>query len=225
MSVMQNNKIVVLISGTGTNLQALIDSQKKYKYQITAVISNNPKALGIAIAKRHGIAVFVVDHRKYQTRKLFEFSMSEIINYYNPALVVLAGFMRILEPAFISQFNNRLINIHPSLLPKYKGLNTHKRVLSNKDKQHGCTVHLVIPELDCGSNIVQATLDIQEQETESSLNTRVKKMEYIIYAWCVKMLVQKRITIENKTIFLDNKKLPVTGYTVTESSLHTIDDI
>jgi phosphoribosylglycinamide formyltransferase-1 len=225
MSVMQNNTIVVLISGTGTNLQALIDSQKKYKYQIVAVISNNPKALGIAIAKKHGINNFVVDHRKYQTRELFELAMSEIINSYNPALVVLAGFMRILEPQFISQFNNRLINIHPSLLPKYKGLNTHKRVLRNKDKQHGCTAHLVIPELDCGSNIVQATLDIQEQETEDSLNTRVKKMEYIIYAWCVKMLIQKRITINNKTIFLDSKKLPITGYTVTELSLHTIDDI
>ena len=225
MSVMQNNKIVVLISGTGTNLQALIDSQKRYKYKITAVISNNPQALGIVIAKKYGVDVFIVDHKQYKTRRLFESAMSEIIDSYNPVLVVLAGFMRILEPKFIAKFTNRLLNIHPSLLPKYKGLNTHKRVLSNNDKQHGCTVHLVIAELDGGTNIAQSILDIHEQETENSLNNRVKKMEYILYAWCIKMLIKKRITIENKAIFLDNKQLPVTGYIFTDFALNYIDEI
>lgn len=222
MKVIGNNKIVVLISGTGTNLQALIDAQKKYTYKVVAVIANNRQAPGIVIAKKYGLDVFVVDRTKYQTRELFELAMSEIIEKYNPFLVVLAGFMRILGEQFISKYANKLINIHPSLLPNYKGLSTHKRVLENKEKQHGCTVHLVTAELDAGSNIAQAVLTIHNQETESSLNNRVKKMEYTLYAWCVGMLVQQRITINNDQVFLNNKALPAAGYLVTEASLNNI---
>jgi len=176
-------KIAVLISGNGSNLEALIDACKKnvINGSIDIVISNNPDAYGIQRAKNHSINYKIIDNNRFETREDFDKALVEELKDSNPDLIVLAGFMRILSKKFIINFKNKILNIHPSLLPKYKGLNTHKRVLENGEKLTGCTVHEVTPELDCGRILGQATVPVLPHDTVESIRLRVLEKEHLLY--------------------------------------------
>jgi phosphoribosylglycinamide formyltransferase-1 len=186
-------KIVVLLSGNGSNLQKIIEhiESGEIKAEISAVISNRPDAYGLQRAKKVNIPTVVLEHTHFSDRESFDQSLAQIIESYAPDLIVLAGFMRILSAAFVEKFNGKLINIHPSLLPKYKGLHTHKRALENGDTEHGASVHFVIPELDSGSIILQGVVPIKPNDTEEDLANRVHQIEYIIYPKAIKWLAEK----------------------------------
>ncbi len=175
-------RIVVLISGNGTNLQALIDSD----INIDLVVSNRPDAYGLTRASQSNIKTAVVDHRRFSLREKFDEYLSNAIG--DADLIILAGFMRILSPSFVNKYA-KIINIHPSLLPKYKGLNTHQRVLDAKDDKHGCTVHYVDEGLDSGSIIAQRSLFVNLDDTPDTLHNRVQKLEHILYPQVVKTLL------------------------------------
>ncbi len=189
---MANYKIVVLISGNGSNLQAIIDQIKtgEIKAEVSAVISNRAGVNGLKRAEKAGIDNIVLEHTNFTDRESFDQSLAQIIESYEPDLVVLAGFMRILGDKFVEEFKGKLINIHPSLLPKYKGLHTHKRALENKDKEHGASVHFVIPELDSGNIILQGVVAVKTDDTEESLAKRVHRIEHIIYPKAIQLLVE-----------------------------------
>ena len=180
-------KLVVLISGRGSNLKAIID--KMPDVEIVAVISNNPNAFGLQYAKLVNAQEIIVDHTKFGSREAFDQKLIQIINQLSPDLVVLAGFMRILSKDFVNQVSCKIINIHPSLLPKYKGLNTHKRVLEAGDKYHGATVHFVTSELDSGETILQRSLKVKDNDTEDSLAARVLKLEHKLYSDAINKLI------------------------------------
>lgn len=194
-------KLVVLLSGEGSNLQVIIDQidNGNIKAEISAVISNRADANGLKRAKKAGIDTITLEHTHFSNRASFDQSLAQIISSYNPDLIVLAGFMRILSDDFVEQFQGKLINIHPSILPKYKGLHTHKRALENGDKEHGATVHFVIPELDAGSTIIQGIVAIKSDDTEESLAQRVHQVEHIIYPKAIKSLIENEVSnTENK---------------------------
>jgi len=194
-------KLVVLLSGEGSNLQVIIDQidNGNIKAEISAVVSNRADANGLKRAKKAGIDTITLEHTHFSNRASFDQSLAQIISSYNPDLIVLAGFMRILSDDFVEQFQGKLINIHPSLLPKYKGLHTHKRALENGDKEHGATVHFVIPELDAGSTIIQGIVAIKSDDTEESLAQRVHQVEHIIYPKAIKSLIENEVSnTENK---------------------------
>jgi len=184
-------KLVVLISGSGSNLQQIIDhiASGDINAEIAAVISNREDAYGLQRAEKAGIPTVVLDHTLFTDREAFDQSLLQIIESYTPDLVVLAGFMRILSNPFVEHFAGRLINIHPSLLPKYKGLHTHKRALENADTEHGASVHFVIPELDSGAVIIQGVVPVKADDTEDTLAKRVHQVEHIIYPKAVKWIV------------------------------------
>lgn len=192
-------KIVVLISGGGTNLQAIIDAIETHTLnaEIVAVISNRADAYGLERAEKAGIDNLVLDHKAFGSRESFDQSLSQIIDSYEPDLIVLAGFMRILSDGFVEHFNGKMINIHPSLLPKYKGLDTHQRALDSGDKQHGASVHFVIPELDAGTVIIQGIVEIKDKDTADVLQQRVHKIEHQIYPLAVKYLAEEGLSLEN----------------------------
>ena len=185
--------IIVLISGAGSNLQAIIDHIQSGDIQaeISLVISNKAKVKGLARAEAAGIPSLVLDHTQFLDRESFDQSLAQIIASYEPDLIVLAGFMRILSEAFVRQFEGKLINIHPSLLPKYKGLHTHQRALENGDTAHGATVHFVIPELDAGDIILQGVVPIHANDTVETLADRVHAIEHKIYPQAIKQLIEK----------------------------------
>ena len=192
-------KIIVLISGNGSNLQKIIDQVESgnIKAEISAVISNRADAYGLQRAEKANIPTITLDHTQFTDREAFDQSLAQIIDSFSPNLIVLAGFMRILSDPFVEQFQNKLINIHPSLLPKYKGLHTHKRALEDKQKEHGASVHFVIPELDAGNVILQGVVPIKEDDTEESLANRVHQIEHIIYPKAVKWLVEgKKLSLD-----------------------------
>lgn len=205
--------IVVLISGSGSNLQAIMDQIKagKIKATISAVISNRPDAYGLKRAENAGISNLVLDHTHFLDRESFDQSLAQIIHSYAPDLIVLAGFMRILTDGFVKQFQNILINIHPSLLPKYKGLHTHRRALQDhklgNTKKHGATVHFVIPELDSGHSIIHGEVAILETDTEESLAQRVHKVEHLIYPKAVALLADRSLRIEAGKLLLHDNAL------------------
>lgn len=177
-------RIVCLISGGGTNLQALIDWQANGLLgdaRIVAVISNTAAALGLKRAGNAGIPTKILSQRDFSNRSAFDHALIQFIDVYEPNLVVLAGFMRILTSGFVTHYERRLINIHPSLLPKYKGLNTHKRALGAGDKNAGATVHWVTPELDAGDIIRQVEVPISREDTEETLKAKVLKAEHSLY--------------------------------------------
>ena len=205
--------IVVLISGSGSNLQALIDAVEKEEItgSIKAVISNKADVLGLDRAKKAGIDTHVVDHKKYESRDVFDGELIRQIEQYKPDLIVLAGFMRILTDSFVRRYEGRMLNIHPSLLPKYPGLNTHQRALDAGDKEHGVTVHFVTAELDSGPNIIQATVPILKQDTAETLAKRIQQQEHIIYPIAVKWFVEGRLTMDANYALLDQKTLPESG--------------
>ena len=202
-------KIAVLIGGNGSNLQALIDHSSQYNYQVTTVISHNPEAYGIQRALNHNIPVICIDAKKY-TRAEFDAKLIACLTQTQADLIVLAGFMRILSPEVINSFAPAIINIHPSLLPKYKGLHTHRRVLEAKDPQHGCSVHYVTAELDSGQIIAQATLDVLQQEDESSLQARVHHLEHHLYPTVVSWFANHQISLHAPFNF-NQQSLPNSG--------------
>ncbi len=199
------NKIVVMISGNGTNLQALIDCQDKYLYSIALVISNVADAYGLKRAEKAGISSLIIDHRHFENRLLFEEKIIQTIDEINPKLIVLAGFMRIISPEMASHFIGRIINIHPSLLPKYKGLNTYKRVLENNEKEHGSTVHFVNANLDGGPIIMQTKVVIEKNDTIATLKERVQKKEHKILPLSVHWFLSNKVKmVDNKTVLSGN---------------------
>ena len=205
--------IVVLISGSGSNLQAIIDATKteEINAKVAAVISNKPDVLGLRRAKDEDISTHVIDHREFEQREIFDAKLIKQIDEYEPDLIVLAGFMRILTADFVRRYEGRMLNIHPSLLPKYPGLKTHQRALDAKDMNHGVTVHFVTTELDSGPNIIQATVPILSQDTPDTLAHRVQAQEHIIYPIAVKWFIDGRLTMENNKAHFDDKELPLSG--------------
>lgn len=207
--------VVVLISGSGSNLQALLDSQdEKNAARIRAVVSNREEAFGLQRAQAAGIATHLVRHKDFADREAFDAALMAIIDQHQPDLVVLAGFMRILTPGFVRHYQGRLLNIHPSLLPKYKGLDTHRRALEAGDTEHGCSVHFVTEELDGGPVAIQAHLSVQPGETLESLTSRVHAAEHIIYPLAVRWFAEGRLRLAEQGAMLDGNPLPATGHLV-----------
>ena len=184
--------IVVLISGRGSNLESIIAAtyKKNFPAEISLVISDNKNALGLKVAKKYSINNLIVEQKKFQNKELFEKNLINKIAQYNPNLICLAGFMKVLSNTFIDTFSGKIINIHPSLLPKYKGLNTHKRAIEAGEKYSGCTVHYVTEELDSGRIIAQEKVLIKTGETVESLSKRVLEKEHVIYPKSIKSLLQ-----------------------------------
>jgi phosphoribosylglycinamide formyltransferase 1 len=208
--------IVILISGRGSNMQALLEA--KLSCRIAAVISNRADAEGLAIAKAHGIPTEIIEHRNYKDRESFDATLAKAIDGYQPDLVVLAGFMRILTTKFVTHYHGRLINIHPSLLPSYSGLDTHARALQDGVKIHGCTVHFVTPDLDHGPIIIQAAVPVLRDDTEQTLAARVLREEHRIYPQAVRWLCQGQIELsaQGKVIFHYRKQ---SGHALVSPSL------
>ncbi len=206
-------RIVVLISGSGSNMQAIAESCQKQDIDanIVAVISNRPGVPGLDRAEHFELHSEVVDHTEYSTREEFDVNLIRAIDEHSPDLIVLAGFMRILTPDFVRRYKGRLLNIHPSLLPKYKGLHTHKRALEAGDKQHGVTVHFVSEDLDGGPNIIQAVVPILDDDNEHSLQSRVQNQEHIIYPIAVKWFTEGRLSMLKGDAYFDNEALPENG--------------
>ncbi len=175
--------LVVLISGGGSNLQAIIDAaaHDELPVEIRAVISNKADAYGLERARQAGIETVVIDHTRFDSREAFDAELSRTIDGYKPQLVVLAGFMRILSDGFVHHYEGRMLNIHPSLLPRYKGTNTHARAIEAGDSEAGCSVHLVTAELDSGEVLLQARVPILEGDTAETLAARVLEQEHVIY--------------------------------------------
>nr|WP_158770276.1 phosphoribosylglycinamide formyltransferase [Paraglaciecola sp. L1A13] len=209
-----NTRIVVLISGNGSNLQALIDDIAEHKIaaEIVAVISNKKDVYGLERAAQADIASHVVSHKDYATREDYDTQLNSVIASYSPDLVVLAGFMRILTPWFVEQFTGKMLNIHPSLLPKYKGLDTHQRAIDAKDEVHGASVHFVTPELDGGPVVLQSKVPVYSDETASQLASRVQEQERQMYPLVVRWFCQKRLLMLNNKAYLDGNEIPSTGY-------------
>lgn len=199
----------MLISGSGSNLQALIDAQLRNELggNIVAVVSNRPDAFGLERAKQAGIDTKVVDHKQYQDRESYDKALETVIDGFQPDLVVLAGFMRILTDEFVNHYQGRMINIHPSLLPKYRGLNTHQRAIDDGEDQHGVSVHFVTPELDGGPVIIQSSVEIEENDNAEALAKRVQTQEHLIYPLAVKWFCQKKIELKNRHVFFEHKAL------------------
>ncbi|MEL7938551.1 MULTISPECIES: phosphoribosylglycinamide formyltransferase [Pseudomonas] len=206
--------VVVLISGSGSNLQALIDSlaDGATPATIRAVISNRADAYGLQRAAAAGIATEVLDHKGFADREAFDAELIRRIDAYAPDLLVLAGFMRILSPAFVRHYHGRLLNIHPSLLPKYKGLHTHQRALQAGDAEHGCSVHFVTEELDGGPLVVQAAIPVESQDTPETLAARVHVQEHLIYPLAMRWFAEGRLRLGERGAMLDGQALPATGY-------------
>lgn len=183
-------KLAILISGRGSNMCALIDACQNpdFPAAVSLVLSNRPDADGLSYAQKYGISTEIVDHKTFGNREDFEDALHERILPYNVDLVVLAGFMRILTASFIEKWPNRIINIHPSLLPDYKGLHTHERALADRRSHAGCTVHYVIPEMDSGEIIVQKRVPILPSDTPHTLAARVLEQEHIAYPEAVKIV-------------------------------------
>ena len=189
-------KIVILISGRGSNMQALLSA--KLPCRIAAVISNRADAEGLETANQRDIATRVVSHRDYADRASFDAALAEVIDSYQPDFIVLAGFMRILTPQFVEHYHGRLINIHPSLLPAYAGMNTHERALQDGVKIHGCTVHFVTPDLDHGPIIIQAAVSVLNHDTAQTLAARVLHKEHLIYAQAIRWLCGEQVSLNNE---------------------------
>lgn len=208
--------IVVLISGRGSNLQAIVDAARSGQLPVTvrAVISNNPQAKGLTIARAAGIPAEVLDHRTYADRTQFEQALAQAIDHYAPRLVVLAGFMRILGEEFIRHYAGRLVNVHPSLLPEFKGLDTHARALAAGAKQHGTSIHFVTNDLDGGPVIAQARVAVRPDDTADALAARVLEAEHRLYPLAIRWFVEERLSIRDGLVLLDGAVRPEQGLSV-----------
>lgn len=200
--------IAVLISGSGSNLQAIIDQVAAgLPAEIRVVVSNRSGVLGLERAQKAGIATRVLDHKAYPDRESYDLALAELLEQFHPRLLVLAGFMRILSPLFIERFRGRMVNIHPSLLPKFRGLHTHQRALDAGEKEHGASVHYVTEELDGGPLIIQAKVAVEPDDDADRLAARVLKKEHIIYPMVVRWIAQGRLLLENGRVKKDGKVL------------------
>jgi len=205
---------VVLISGSGSNLQSFIDNTEtgQLNAEISAVFSNRPNATGLDRASEAHIPTEIVDHTLHKSRDDFDAHLMQRIDQYTPDLVILAGFMRILTPGFVKHFNGRLLNIHPSLLPKYPGLQTHQRAIDAGDHEAGATVHFVTEQLDGGPPIVQAAINIEKDDDAETLANRILTKEHLIYPLAAQWFAEGRLHLEGEFAVLDNEKLPNKGY-------------
>lgn len=201
--------VAALISGRGSNMAALLAASQKRGagFRLAAVISNRADAAGLEVAARADIPTRVLDHRRYPSREDFDTALHETVAAFEPQLVVLAGFMRILTPAFVDPFIGRLLNIHPSLLPKYPGLNTHERALAAGDAAHGASVHFVIPALDAGPVIAQARVPVERGDSAETLAARVLVEEHRLYPTVVEWYAAGRVELQNRRVFFDGNEL------------------
>jgi len=190
--------LVVLISGRGSNLLAIANASLPAR--ISAVISNRPDAAGLALAAEQGIPTAIVDHREFASRLDFDGALAAAIDRHAPDLVVLAGFMRVLGDALVRRYSNRMLNIHPSLLPSFPGLHTHRRALEAGVKIHGCTVHFVTPTLDHGPIVAQAAVPVHPDDDEDALAARVLEQEHLLYPRAIRWFVEERLVIENGVV-------------------------
>ncbi|MDN7701102.1 phosphoribosylglycinamide formyltransferase [Burkholderia semiarida] len=192
-------KLVILISGRGSNMEAIVRAcaQERWPAEIAAVIANRPDAAGLAFAASHGAATAVVDHRSFDGRDSFDAALAAEIDRFSPDLVVLAGFMRILTPAFVRRYEGRLLNIHPSLLPSFKGTHTHQQALDAGVALHGASVHFVIPELDSGAIVAQGAVPVRAGDDAAALARRVLAVEHVLYPRAVRWFVEGRLRLEN----------------------------
>lgn len=198
-------KLGVLISGRGSNLQALIDAG----FDIALVISNVAGAGGLARAEKVGIPTKIISHKDFPTREDFDAELHKALKAAGVELVCLAGFMRIITPGFINLWPDRMVNIHPSLLPAYKGVNTHSRALADGVKFTGCTVHFVRPDVDSGPIILQATVPILPEDEEANLAVRVLEMEHKIYPMAVRLIVEKKVEVKNGIVHISEEIPPM----------------
>lgn len=201
-------KAVILISGNGSNLQSIIDHSDSIDLQISAVISNNKNAYGLKRAKIADIETHFIDPIKFNTKENFDQELIKIIDSHGIELVVLAGYMRILTPLFVDHFSGKILNIHPSLLPKYPGLDTHRKAINSSDKQHGATVHFVTEKLDGGPIISQVVVNIEATDTELTLAAKVLDQEHVLYPKVIHWYTQNRLKLRNNDFAtLDGKTL------------------
>lgn len=214
---MATKKIVVLISGGGTNLQAIIDKLHKQplgeeKTEIVAVISNKPDVFGLQRASEADISPVVVVSKGAESREAYDALLSAEIEKHQPDLIILAGFMRILSEEFVNKYLGKMINIHPSLLPKYTGINTHQRAIDAADEVHGATVHFVTPDLDSGPTVLQAKVPVFSDDTSEDLRERVLTQEHLIYPLVAQWFLGGRLSMQDNHAILDGKALPENGY-------------
>jgi phosphoribosylglycinamide formyltransferase 1 len=188
--------IVALISGRGSNLQALLDAG----LPVSGVIANRADAKGLELAKSRGVSTRVVEHRAYARREAFDAALAEEVDRFAPRLIALAGFMRVLTAGFVERYANRLLNIHPSLLPAFPGLDTHARALAAGVKVHGCTVHFVTAELDHGPIVIQAAVPVRPEDTAASLAARVLRQEHVVYPRAARWFIEGRLVIESGVV-------------------------
>jgi len=205
---MVRKRVAILISGRGSNMVALIEAAKDERYpaEIVLVVSSEPDAEGLKRAAAANISTAIVEHRVFgRDREAFERALQHELVELRVELVCLAGFMRLLTPWFVRQWEGRLLNIHPALLPEYKGLNTHARALADGVKQHGATVHFVVPEMDSGPIVAQAAVPVHEGDTEATLAARVLEAEHRIYPWALKQVAEGRVKIEGEHCLIDGQ--------------------
>ncbi len=206
--------IVVLVSGNGTNLQAILDACESTitHGRVTAVFSNKADAYALERAKKAGSAAVFVDPKAFETRDAFDHALMQQIDEYQPDLIILAGYMRILSGEFVRHYLGRMINIHPSLLPKYPGLNTYQRAIHAGDEEHGTSVHFVTEQLDGGPVIFQARVPIFDEDTVESLTEKVQAEEHRIYPLVAKWFVEDRLAMRDGKAYLDGNELGMNGY-------------
>ena len=209
-----SSKIVVLISGGGTNLQAIIDActDSNYPAEVVGVVSNKIDAYGLTRAQNADIATVALSHKEFASREDYDQALIKKIDIFDADLIVLAGFMRILTPSFVQHFQGKLLNIHPSLLPKYQGLNTHQRAIDAGDDVHGVSVHFVTEELDGGPVILQAKVPVFDGDSRDDLAARVHEQEHRIYPLVVKWFAERRLSMQGDHAILDGNTLPASGY-------------
>jgi phosphoribosylglycinamide formyltransferase-1 len=208
--------LVILISGNGSNLQAIIDAIQsgQLSAKISCVISNNPEAYGLIRALEANIPCEIVPPQTFADKQSYDAALASIIAQYHPDLIVLAGYMRILTPFLVKFFENKIINIHPSLLPEFPGLNTHKKVLEAGKKEHGVSIHFVTDDLDAGPIIAQSKLTVLPEEKEEELKERIHRIEHVLYPLVLKWFSENRIHLQDHTVYFNQQPLPPQGHLV-----------
>jgi len=204
---MSKMKGIVLISGGGSNLQSIIDNAELINLDIQAVISNKANAYGLERANNANIATHTLDHSLFPSREEFDQALSKLIDQHNPQIIILAGFMRILTEEFTKKYAGKLLNIHPSLLPKFQGLNTHQRAIDAGEKKHGASIHFVTSELDGGPIIAQSSIDVLDNDTAKSLAERVLIEEHKLFPKAIHWFTQGRLALKNNQALFDGKPL------------------
>lgn len=208
---MSRKRVAVLISGRGSNMAALIEAakDKSYPTEIVLVLSNRPDAGGLATARDAGIATEVIDHTQFgKDRAAFDRAMHAVLETHRIDIICLAGFMRLLSPDFVGHWQSRMLNIHPALLPAFKGLDTHKRALEAGAKVHGATVHFVVPEMDAGPIVMQGAVAVRAGDTEQSLAARVLAVEHRIYPLALKLVAENRVRVAGERCLIDGVPVP-----------------